>query len=173
MRARYAFMILPLVLGACAEGTIVGSSTSPSPSVSASPTTGPAERRPKPEIVIPDADPPATLQVEDLEVGTGAEAKLGAQVTVDYVGVLYADGTEFDSSFERDTATFGLDQVIPGWTQGIPGMRVGGRRQLTIPPSLAYGEQGSPPVIPPNATLIFIVDLIDVFYPPPPSPSSS
>lgn len=119
----------------------------------------------KPEVSIPDSPAPAELQIDDLEVGDGPEAKPGDLVTVHYVGVSYANGKEFDSSWDRDaTFAFGLGQreVISGWDQGVGGMKVGGRRQLTIPPALAYGERGAPPVIGPNETLVFVVDLMAV-----------
>jgi FKBP-type peptidyl-prolyl cis-trans isomerase len=104
------------------------------------------------------------LQTEDLVVGSGTAANTGDQVTVHYTGWLQ-DGTKFDSSLDSGqpyTFTLGAGGVIPGWEQGIPGMKVGGKRRLTIPPDLAYGAQGYPPVIPPNATLIFEVELLDV-----------
>lgn len=114
----------------------------------------------KPEVPIPDPIP-TELYTEDLVVGDGPEVPAGATVTVEYVGVL-TDGTEFDSSWSRtEPATFSLDGVIQGWTDGIPGMRVGGRRLLVIPGDLAYGETGSPPDIGPNETLVFVVDLVD------------
>ncbi len=119
----------------------------------------------KPEIEVPEGDPPTALETEDLVEGDGAEAKAGDTVTVEYVGVAYSTGKEFDSSWERPepfSFPLGGGQVIPGWDQGIEGMKVGGRRELTIPPDLAYGEGGSPPDIGPNETLIFVVDLQDV-----------
>jgi peptidylprolyl isomerase len=119
----------------------------------------------KPEVEVPDGPPPKQLQIDDITEGDGAEAKPGDTVTVEYVGVNYSDGSEFDSSWERAepfSFPLGSGQVIPGWDQGIPGMKVGGRRELIIPPDLAYGKQGSPPDIGPNATLIFVVDLTDV-----------
>ena len=105
-----------------------------------------------------------TLVIEDLVVGTGAAAAVGDTVTVNYVGTL-TNGTKFDSSYDRgQTYSFriGAGQVIAGWDQGVPGMKVGGRRKLVIPPNLGYGPQGYPPVIPANATLIFDVQLLDV-----------
>jgi FKBP-type peptidyl-prolyl cis-trans isomerase len=106
----------------------------------------------------------ATLGKDDLVVGTGAEAKDGSAVTVHYTGTL-VDGTKFDSSRDRDqplSFLIGQHKVIRGWELGIVGMKVGGRRKLTIPPSLGYGESGQPPTIPPNATLVFDVELLHV-----------
>jgi peptidylprolyl isomerase len=106
---------------------------------------------------------PTVLQGSDVVVGTGAEAKSGDKVTVQYVGQLFADGKEFDTSWKKGRTPFeftiGQGQVIAGWDQGIPGMKVGGRRVLVIPADLAYGAAGSPPTIPANAPLIFVVDL--------------
>jgi peptidylprolyl isomerase len=97
--------------------------------------------------------------------GTGAVASAGDHVTVNYVGALYSDGSVFDASWHRNepfSFTLGSHQVIPGWEDGIVGMRVGGRRELIIPPDLGYGASGAPPKIPPNETLIFVVDLLGV-----------
>lgn len=119
----------------------------------------------KPEVTVPDGDPPEELEIEDIEVGDGAEAQPGDQVEVQYVGVDYDSGEEFDSSWERPEPfefELGGGQVIPGWDEGVVGMREGGRRELVIPPDLAYGRQGSPPAIGPNATLVFVVDLVSV-----------
>ncbi len=106
---------------------------------------------------------PSELQGSDVVVGTGAEAKEGDKVTVQYVGQLFADGKEFDTSWKKGRTPFeftiGQSQVIQGWDQGVPGMKVGGRRVLVIPPDLAYGAAGSPPTIPANAPLIFVIDL--------------
>jgi peptidylprolyl isomerase len=116
----------------------------------------------KPEITVPAGDAPTTLVMEDLVVGTGPEATNGVQVNVDYVGVSWSSGAEFDASWNRgDVFSFGLGagMVISGWDQGVSGMKVGGRRQLTIPPEMAYGPAGAGGVIGPNETLIFVVDL--------------
>ncbi len=104
------------------------------------------------------------LIIEDIKAGTGEEAKTGSIVSVHYTGTL-ADGTKFDSSLDRGVPfsfTVGQGYVIAGWDQGIPGMKVGGKRKLTIPGSLAYGERGVAGAIPPNATLIFEVELLGV-----------
>ncbi len=104
------------------------------------------------------------LQIEDLTPGTGPEAKAGKTVTVHYVGTL-TDGKKFDSSRDRGqgfTFRLGAGQVIKGWDQGVAGMKVGGLRKLTIPPELGYGREGFPGAIPPNATLVFEVELLEV-----------
>ena len=119
----------------------------------------------KPEISIPDGPPPDALVVEDITVGSGPEATAGQRVDVHYVGVSWSTGTQFDASWDRgDTFSFrlGAGQVIGGWDQGVAGMKVGGRRQLTIPPALGYGARGAGGVIKPNETLVFVVDLVGV-----------
>jgi peptidylprolyl isomerase len=120
----------------------------------------------KPDVQIPqDQDAPADLRVEDLTVGDGDEARRGQQVDVHYVGVAWSTGEQFDASWDRgSTFAFGLGagQVIPGWDEGVQGMRVGGRRRLTIPPHLAYGKGGAGGVIGPDETLVFVVDLVSV-----------
>ena len=124
---------------------------------------GAADTSTKPVVEVPEGEPPAGLEIEDIKKGDGATVKPGDTVTAHYVGVSYSTGTEFDSSWSRgQPATFPLAQVIPGWQQGIPGMKVGGRRRLVIPPDLGYGESGQPPDIGPNETLIFVVDLVSV-----------
>jgi FKBP-type peptidyl-prolyl cis-trans isomerase len=125
------------------------------------PTSGPLSK--EPTIAVPKTPPPKTLTTKDLIVGTGSEAKTGDPVAVNYVGALYSNGHVFDASWKRGEPfdlTLGQGQVIPGWEKGIVGMRVGGRRELIIPPELAYGKAGHPPTIPANSTLIFIVDLL-------------
>jgi len=119
----------------------------------------------KPDIGPIEGDPPAELVIEDLATGDGDEAKPGHQVTVHYVGVAYSSGKEFDASYNRGAPfdfALGGGQVIQGWDQGVAGMRVGGRRKLTIPPALGYGARGAGGVIKPNETLIFVVDLLGV-----------
>ena len=114
---------------------------------------------------MPTGAAPTTLVTKDLVTGTGQTAKAGDTVTVNYVGVLYKTGKEFDSSWSRNqpfTTALSTGSVIPGWVQGIPGMKVGGRRELIIPASLAYGAKGSTPTIPPNSPLVFVVDLLSI-----------
>jgi peptidylprolyl isomerase len=125
------------------------------------PASGPLSTEPK--VTPPSGPAPAKLVTKDLITGTGAEAKAGQPATVNYVGVLFNGGKEFDASWKRSepfTFTLGQGKVIPGWDQGVPGMKVGGRRELIIPAALAYGANGSPPTIPPNAPLVFVVDLL-------------
>lgn len=119
----------------------------------------------KPVVEAPSGPPPKELETIDLIEGTGKEAKAGDNVTVQYVLVDYASGKEIESSWERNEPfpfTLGSSSVIPGWEQGVEGMKAGGRRELIIPPELAYGAAGSPPTIKPNATLIFVVDMVEV-----------
>jgi peptidylprolyl isomerase len=116
----------------------------------------------KPEITVPGGEPPRQLHYADLVEGDGEEAPVGARVSMHYVGVSWSNGEEFDSSWDRgQTLDYPLTQLIPGWQQGVPGMKVGGRRLLVIPPALAYGPQGTGP-IGPNETLVFVIDLVDV-----------
>ena len=119
----------------------------------------------KPEVEFPYGDPPDDLQIVDITIGSGPEAGPGDNVAVHYVGVAYSTGEEFDASYNRgDPLEFrlGAGRVIAGWDTGVAGMKVGGRRQLTIPPHLGYGDRGAGGVIKPGETLIFVVDLIDV-----------
>lgn len=117
-----------------------------------------------PTITLPDGDPPIELQLVDVVEGDGDEAPAGATVTVHYAGVSWAnDGRGFDASFGRgQPTTFPLSRVIAGWQQGIPGMRVGGRRLLVVPPDLGYGASSPTPAIASNDTLVFVVDLLEV-----------
>lgn len=119
----------------------------------------------KPTVTTQGDESPGALIAEDIVTGKGPEAKDGDRVSMQYVGVLYSDGTQFDASWDSGQPfefTLGQGEVIPGWDQGIVGMKVGGRRELVIPPDLAYGPAGQPPTIPPDATLVFIVDLLDI-----------
>ncbi|HEY9242191.1 MAG TPA: FKBP-type peptidyl-prolyl cis-trans isomerase [Streptosporangiaceae bacterium] len=119
----------------------------------------------KPEIDFPGGEPPAELEVKDIWEGDGPAAKAGDNVQVHYVGVAYSTGEEFDASWDRGeplSFRLGAGQVITGWDQGVQGMKVGGRRQLTIPPGLAYGDRGAGNAIAPGETLIFVCDLVSV-----------
>ncbi|MCX4232413.1 FKBP-type peptidyl-prolyl cis-trans isomerase [Streptomyces sp. NPDC020707] len=119
----------------------------------------------KPEIDFPGGEPPKDLEIKDIWEGDGPVAKAGDTVSVHYVGVAFSTGEEFDASWNRGTPLqfrLGIGQVIAGWDQGVQGMKVGGRRQLTIPAHLAYGDQGAGARIQPGETLIFVCDLVGV-----------
>jgi len=158
-----------VALAACGGSTAPGVTQAPSAgstqaSVPAAPKVPPQLSK-KPVVTVPKTPAPAQLVVKDLIPGTGAEAQAGKTITVNYVGVLYKSGQEFDSSWSRNqpfTTQLASGQVITGWVKAISGMKVGGRRELIIPPSEAYGKTGQPPKIPPNSTLIFVVDLLSV-----------
>ncbi|MCM1966628.1 FKBP-type peptidyl-prolyl cis-trans isomerase [Streptomyces sp. NPDC002812] len=119
----------------------------------------------KPEIELPAGEAPEELTVRDLVVGDGAEAKPGRVVRVHYVGVTFASGREFDASWDRGEPfkfAVGGGRVIKGWDRGIRGMKVGGRREIIVPPRLGYGKQSPSPLIPAGSTLVFVVDLLSV-----------
>ena len=119
----------------------------------------------KPVVMVPAGPPPTTLMSTDLIVGTGPAAMAGQTVSVQYVGVSYSTKKQFDASWDRGQAfdfPLGGGQVIKGWDQGVVGMKVGGRRELVIPPGLAYGEQSPSPDIKPNETLVFVIDLVKI-----------
>jgi peptidylprolyl isomerase len=164
-----AVAALCLLAAGCSEEEAKNSDTSASTKQeattgqSAAPAPATAKARSKPKIAKPTGPPPKKLVKEDLIVGKGSPAKPGDQLEVNYVGVNYKNGKEFDSSFKAGQPfpfQLGAGMVIPGWDQGLVGMKVGGRRKLTIPPELAYGTAGSPPAIGPNETLIFVIDLL-------------
>ncbi|MEV5610874.1 FKBP-type peptidyl-prolyl cis-trans isomerase [Streptomyces sp. NPDC052225] len=122
--------------------------------------------RTKPKVDVPEGDAPPELTVRDLIVGDGPEVKPGMVVRVHYVGVTFASGKEFDSSWDRGEPfkfAVGGGRVIKGWDRGVKGMKVGGRRELIVPPRLAYGNQSPSSSIPPGSTLVFVVDLIDAY----------
>ena len=120
----------------------------------------------KPQVDVPSDQPPSyQLELDDIVEGEGEEAAPGRTVEVHYVGVSWQTGKQFDASWDRgSTFKFGLGsgQVIPGWDQGVAGLRVGGRRRITIPPNLTYGKRGASGVISPDETLVFVVDLVGV-----------
>jgi peptidylprolyl isomerase len=174
MKTRHA--IIPLLAAAAVGiagcgGSSKASGIEPAPSAgSTEATVTPPPKPPpalakKPVVTVPTGPAPTKLVTKDLVVGTGQTVKPGQTVTVNYVGDLYKTGKEFDSSWKNgQPATFPLTAggVIAGWVQGIPGMKVGGRRELIIPAALAYGKTGRPPTIPPNSPLVFVVDLLSI-----------
>jgi len=160
------FVISMLAIAGCGGGdSATTSSSSGEESTAAEQAEAPEEapeEKTKPTVKPPQGPPPKKIETKDLVEGSGPAAKKGDQVTVQYVGVNYRSGSEFDASWDRGepfTFTLGVHEVISGWDIGIDGMKVGGRRELIIPPNHAYGSTGSPPAIPPNETLIFVVDL--------------
>jgi peptidylprolyl isomerase len=171
-------LALALFLGAAAcsssSTTTASSATTAGGSEGGASATGSAAGKPcvaeaagapasAPAVPVQVGAPPTQLVVKDLKTGTGPKVTASDTVTVNYIGVSCSTGQVFDSSWSRgQTATFALDQVIPGWTQGLVGMQAGGRRLLGIPPSLGYGSQGQPPTIAPDETLWFVVDLVSI-----------
>jgi peptidylprolyl isomerase len=163
------FACLALLVAGCGSDDDSSTGSSESTATSTESSSAPEEssggEKTKPTVTVPSGAPPKKLEIEELEKGTGATAKAGDEVTVQYVGVGYDSEEEFDSSWSRNEPfTFGLGagEVIKGWDQGVAGMKVGGRRELIIPANLAYGPAGSPPAIGPNETLIFVIDLLAV-----------
>ncbi|WP_199549370.1 FKBP-type peptidyl-prolyl cis-trans isomerase [Streptomyces sp. N35] len=122
----------------------------------------------KPEVVVPEGAAPTELTIRDLVVGDGAEMRSGMVVRVHYVGVAFESGKEFDSSWDRGEPfkfALGSGRVIKGWDRGVKGMKVGGRRELIVPPRLGYGNQSPSPLIPAGSTLVFVVDLLGSYSP--------
>lgn len=160
--------VLALSAGACGDSddaTTATPSESSSEETSPQSTTVTAPTGTKPEVTVPDGPPPTKLEIKDLIEGTGPVAAAGQRVTVHYVGVSYSTRTQFDASWDRGRPfpfALGSGAVIDGWDQGVPGMKVGGRRQLIIPPDLGYGDRGSGSNIKPGETLVFVVDLLSV-----------
>lgn len=165
-RALPLLLAITLALAACGsdEGGDGGSSVAPPTATGSPPPAAGATDRPT--ITKPAGPAPSTLQVKELAAGTGPAAAAGDLLTVDYVGAVYETGDEFDNSYDRGEPfqfELGSGMVIPGWEQGLVGLKEGGRRQLTIPPDLGYGAEGTPDgSIPPNSTLIFTVDLVKI-----------
>lgn len=154
-----------LALGACGDDDSNGETTAGGEATTTAESGEAAGAKTKPTVEVPDGPPPRQLKTEDLEEGSGPRARSGDEVTVQYVGVNYESGEEFDSSWDAGqpfTFPLGAGEVIPGWDQGVQGMKAGGRRELVIPPDLGYGETGAPPDIPPNETLVFVVDLVEI-----------
>jgi peptidylprolyl isomerase len=159
---------LAIAVAGCGSGSDSSSgSTGSSDSTASSGATesGNTDTSTKPNVTVPRGIPSNKFAYKDIVEGTGATAKSGDKVTVQYVGVGSETEKEFDSSWSRNepfSFTLGAGEVIKGWDQGVEGMKVGGRRELVIPGSLAYGAAGSPPKIGPNETLIFVIDLLEV-----------
>lgn len=157
------WLIVGLALAALIS--LVGCSSAPQESTPQStPSEQPTARESTPTSSPGQTEEVTKLEIKDLVVGKGAEAKSGNKVTVNYTGWL-TDGTKFDSSLDSGQPfefTLGQGQVIQGWDEGVAGMKVGGKRRLTIPPAMGYGAEGSGGVIPPNATLVFEVELLAV-----------
>lgn len=156
-------------LAACGSSSAPGVIQAPSSGLTQEPVAAapkvPADLSKEPVIAKQTGPAPTKLVTKDLIVGTGATAAAGDTITVNYVGALYSNDKIFDASWNRHqtfTTTLSSGSVIPGWVQGIAGMKVGGRRELIIPPSLGYGKKGEPPTIPANSTLVFVVDLLSV-----------
>jgi peptidylprolyl isomerase len=164
-------LLAAAVVAGCGGSSSKAAGVELAPSSGATATTAPTTPKPppalakKPVVAVPTGPAPTQLVTKDLVQGTGQTVKPGQTVTVNYVGDLYKTGKEFDSSWKTgQPATFPLTAggVIEGWVKGIPGMKVGGRRELIIPASLAYGKAGRPPTIPPNSPLVFVVDLLSI-----------
>jgi peptidylprolyl isomerase len=161
-------LLAALALAACGSSKAPGVVQAPSGGATQAPVAAkpkvPAALSQKPTVTPSNCDTKQLIK-KDLVTGTGQIAQPGQSVTVNYVGVLCKTGKEFDSSWKRNqlfTTALSTGSVIPGWVQGIPGMHVGGRRELIIPANLAYGKTGSGSTIPPNSPLVFVVDLISV-----------
>ena len=175
MRTTLALISLLLVLALAACGNDddddnvsnapSGDAPAEAPPAQTPPTdTGPAPESPdKPEVEVPD-EPAEELESEDIKKGDGDAAKAGDTVSVHYVGVAQSTGKEFDASYGSEPFEFelGAGSVIPGWDEGVQGMKVGGRRRLVIPGDQAYGPEGQPPDIGPDETLVFVIDLLEV-----------
>src|SRR3954447_4527132 len=173
---RYRLLILPALLLAVALPACGGDDKSNETAATPQATqesdvegtvtvTGDLGKKPTIKVTPDNPTPPAEMVVKDIKKGTGKEAKKGDTVSVQYVGSLYHNNVVFDNSWDKGqpfSFPLGQGQVIKGWDQGVEGMKVGGRRELVIPPDLGYGPQGAPPAIAPNETLVFVIDLLAV-----------
>jgi peptidylprolyl isomerase len=161
-RALVAILVCAGFLSAC--GSSHPASVGGAPSNGSIPSVSNATNlHVEPVVSASSGTPPTSLMTRDLIVGTGATAVASNTVLVQYVGANYSDGKDFDSSWQRgQAATFPLSGVVPGFAQGIVGMKVGGRREIVIPPALGYGAAGYPPAVSANETLVFVVDLISI-----------
>ncbi len=163
-RGPITILVLCAVLAVAGCGGSDDSSSSTQSSAANGAAAGSTDLSKKPVVTVPSGPPPKQLEEVEVVEGTGPEAKPGDEVTVQYVGVGYDSGEEFDASWGGQPFSFplGAGYVIAGWDKGVAGMKVGGRRELIIPGNLAYGAAGSPPAIGPNETLIFVIDLLAV-----------
>jgi peptidylprolyl isomerase len=161
-----AALALAPALAGCGGSDSENEAAAPvAPTLTATATPEATPEATKPRVAKPKGKPPRRLVKKDLRVGDGPAAQPGQVVQVQYVGVSFKTGKQFDASWDRGEPfafQLGAGQVIPGWDRGVAGMQVGGRRRLTIPPDLAYGPEGSPPAIGPNETLVFVIDLLAV-----------
>jgi peptidylprolyl isomerase len=164
-------LLLAIAIGACGGDDDGESAAEPAPAKTNEEPSPSAQREAlkdtstKPVIPKPSGSPPRRLEKQDIVKGKGPAAKPGDTLTLQYVGVAFSTGDEFDASWDRGQpfrVQLGAGDVIKGWDKGLVGMRKGGRRILTIPPELAYGSEGYPPAIAPNETLIFVIDALDV-----------
>jgi peptidylprolyl isomerase len=154
---------LALIVAGCGDDDSSTTSTAPATDTTTTATTPTTAAGDKPEVKVPKGAPPKKLVIKDLKKGDGPVVRRGDTVAVHYVGVDYETGEQFDASWDRGEPfplQLGAGRVIPGWERGVAGMRVGGRRELIIPPRLGYGSQGQPPAIAPNATLVFVIDAL-------------
>ena len=167
-----ACLLAAAILAGCGgddEKSSSGASSTPTQTQTTGTTTAAApslkDTSQKPVIEKPTGPVPRRLKIHDIVKGKGAAAKNGDELTVQYVGVTFSTGDQFDASWDSGqpfSFQLGNHDVIAGWDRGLKGMRKGGRRELTIPPGLAYGAEGSPPAIGPNETLVFVIDLVDL-----------
>ncbi|MCU1430892.1 MAG: hypothetical protein JWL83_4892 [Actinomycetia bacterium] len=163
--ALVALFVLAVAACGSSKSSVSANGAATATTTPGSATTASCGQTTKPQVSVPKTPAPTKLVVKDLKPGSGAAVKAGDNITVNYVGVHYTDGTQFDASWDRNQALplqIGVGGVIPGWDQGLIGMKVCGERELIIPPALAYGAQGSGSTIKPGETLVFVVDLVGI-----------